>query len=384
VLVGKKKGKDEGYSVNLPLRLRYPLSLGLSTVACGLFGTEAQRSPVSRIPSPAPREIAQVEEARCEDGSPRHYLKGQTHIHSSNSYDGQARPERVVQFYESRGYDFIVFTDHNVVTWRPSNSAMMVFGGVEISQNARACGRPSREKGWCLAHVNALFVDNYRGHIGVSARQPSRNRMELYQRALEITRDLGGVAQLNHPNFNRTADADVIAGLADQGLPLFEIHNHVVDDRPTPAPSLEAMWDSALSAGHRLYGVASDDAHDFDAPRGQRRRRWNGNFSFVMVKACRERTSVRDAMLAGRFYSSTGVILDEAQARGGALRVRVNDAGTGDYVIDFIGSGGDSLGRVEGREASYAIDRLPRGGYVRAVVYGPHGIRAWVQPVWRD
>ena len=368
--------------MNPRLHLRYPLALGLTAVACGFLGTEVPHSPVSRPPA-APRVMSRVEEARCEDGSSRRYLKGQTHIHSSNSYDGQARPERVVQFYESHGYDFIVFTDHNVVTWRPSNSAMMVFGGVEISQNARACGRPAREKGWCLAHVNALFVDNYRGHIGVSARQPSRNRMELYQRALNITRDLGGVAQLNHPNFNRTADADVIAGLADQGLPLFEIHNHVVDDRPTPAPSLEAMWDSALSAGHRLYGVASDDAHDFDAPRGQRRR-WNGNFSFVMVRACRERASVRDAMLGGRFYSSTGVVLDEADARDGALRVRVNDAGTGDYAIEFVGSGGVVLGRAEGREASYAIERLPRGGYVRAIVTGPHGIRAWVQPVWRD
>ena len=42
------------------------------------------------------------------------WLKGQLHLHTTNS-DGDEVPREAIADYERRGYDFIALTDHNVV-----------------------------------------------------------------------------------------------------------------------------------------------------------------------------------------------------------------------------------------------------------------------------
>src|SRR4051794_37803823 len=67
------------------------------------------------------------------------WLKGQLHAHSANSHDGHAPPGEVVRWYEARGYDFIVLTDHDFVTATPPLGRMLVFSGAELTRNLRTC-----------------------------------------------------------------------------------------------------------------------------------------------------------------------------------------------------------------------------------------------------
>src|SRR5882672_1456491 len=46
---------------------------------------------------------------------PGHWYRGNTHTHTLNS-DGDSTPDDVVKWYREHGYEFLVLTDHNVLT----------------------------------------------------------------------------------------------------------------------------------------------------------------------------------------------------------------------------------------------------------------------------
>jgi hypothetical protein len=76
--------------------------------------------------------------------APPGWLEGQTHLHSNRSGDSRTPPEDVARWYEARGYDFVVFTDHEVVTDLGPRSGMLTLRGVELTQNLRTCDPPPR------------------------------------------------------------------------------------------------------------------------------------------------------------------------------------------------------------------------------------------------
>src|SRR6187549_2710402 len=47
---------------------------------------------------------------------PERWLRGSTHVHAKPSGDSVTAIPDVITWYESRGYDFIVLTDHNRVS----------------------------------------------------------------------------------------------------------------------------------------------------------------------------------------------------------------------------------------------------------------------------
>jgi hypothetical protein len=203
----------------------------------------------------------------------------------------------------------------------------------------------------------------------------------------ETTRRLGGIAQLNHPNFHYAADAALIARLARDGLGLMEIANRSWDSNDVPAekgaPSTEAIWDAVLTAGADVYGTATDDAHHyFDGPAAGARGEavFPGDLGFVMVRAAKDPQAIRAAILRGDFYASTGVLLDRVERTNDRLAIGVAARSPGRHTFTFIGAGGRVLARAQGRTASFALADA-RGGYVRAVIEDSAGRRAWTQPI---
>jgi hypothetical protein len=197
---------------------------------------------------------------------------------------------------------------------------------------------------------------------------------------------LGGIAQLNHPNFHHAADAALVIELARKGLALLEIANqskdtdNAGDDRHL---STEAMWDQVLTAGAMVYGVASDDAHHYDDANGLVARgetAHTGDHGFVMVRAAKTPTDIRQGVARGDFYSSTGVLLKTASATRDEFEIEVAPSAVGPHRFSFIGQGGRILARMEGRHARFPFAKA-EPGYVRAVVEDQHGQKAWLQPV---
>lgn len=319
---------------------------------------------------------------------PSGWLKGQLHLHSDASGDSDTPAADVVRWYGEHAYDFIVFTDHNRVTEFPSPEGMLVLPGVELTQNLEDCSPPPQGEHQCLLHVNALVVDPAEVKGATTPAAPdSQGRVELFAHGVAVAESLGGVAQLNHPNFHYAANAEQLTALAGRGLVLFEVANEAWDSNnegDTNHPSTEGLWDAVLTSGGRLYGTATDDAHHYyDAAALQKAGQpvFTGDVGFVMVRAERTPGAIRDALRRGEFYASTGVILDDVSFEDGVLDVRVAPRTTGPFSIAFIADGGVRVRTQEGQRARY--DTRNQGHqYIRAVVTDPEGHRAWVQPVF--
>ncbi|MGH1345073.1 MAG: CehA/McbA family metallohydrolase [Nannocystales bacterium] len=336
--------------------------------------------PLDPVEARAPSKVDSAAPPKLPPG----WLKGQLHLHSDASGDSETPAADVVRWYRDHAYDFIVFTDHNRVTEAPSPSGMLVLPGVELTQNLERCSPPPQAGHQCLLHVNALVVDPTQVKQAATLDVPhSDERVEIFAHGLHLAESLGGLAQLNHPNFHYAANAQQLSALVDRGLTLFEVANEAWDSNnegDSTHPSTEALWDSVLSGGRRLYGTATDDAHHYyDAAARDEAGEpvFTGDVGFVVVRAERTPHAIRDALRAGEFYASTGVFLEDVSFDGGVLEVR----GTDSLSIAFIADGGERVQTVPGPHARY--DTRGKGhSYIRAVVTDQDGRRAWVQPVF--
>jgi hypothetical protein len=321
--------------------------------------------------------------AACSSPAPTlTYLKGQLHAHTNHSGDSRTSPADAARWYAAHGFDFVVWTDHNFVTTEPGVNGMLGIPGVELTQNSRTCEPDNGER--CLLHMNALFVNGAEGgEIQIpAAEHPTRG--EIYGRAIETAGHLGGIVQLNHPNFvHAAADPTLIRELVQRGTVLMEIANMsgVGDEGDAAHVPTEMLWDRVLSAGATVWGTATDDAHHYDdvaATRARGETPYPGDLGWVMVHAARDPASIRAALVRGDFYASTGVILQSITRTDDALVIEVASP----HLFEFIGRDGAVLQTAEGRRGRFELKRAA-GGYVRAVVISPdRQHRAWTQPIF--
>ena len=372
------------------------VSMLVWAAGCGPSAPEVRGAPVAgslQAPVVAAPDAGPVEPAVDDEGR---YPKGQLHLHSANSPDSPTLPMDVIPRYEELGFDFLVFTDHNYTTeFVYSSDQLLLITGAELTTNLEQCEPPppDPEEGRCRFHMNALFVPTPApGEMPWD--QPNEEitdfgRLALHQRHLDAIRRLGGVAMLNHPTWHWLVDGELLAELARRGVLLIEIANAgyaTWNAGNEQYPGAEAIWDAALTAGVTLWAVASDDAHHYyqheiDARIADERTPYPPGLGWVMVRARKDAQAIRDAVVRGDFYSSTGVVLADVRVHGGALVIEVDEASPGAHQFTFIGAGGRVLAEQRGRRASFALAGVGRGGYVRAVVTDADGRKAWTQPV---
>ncbi|MFO0757203.1 MAG: hypothetical protein U0359_11980 [Byssovorax sp.] len=358
---------------SLPLRL---LAASLPALLAGCDGCEHPPAPIP-VASAGERALAPA----------KRYLKGQLHAHSNASGDSNTDPTEVTAFYERHGFDFLVMTDHHAITVTPSRPGLLVLPGVEITQNLRTCEPPPDPGDHCLLHINGLFVEPRPGRLSFGPLdRPTRT--EIYGRAIDRAISYGGIAQLNHPNFQGGASLDVVLSLAKRGLTLMEIENQSDDaenDGGGKRPSTEQLWDAALTAGARVWGTATDDAHhygDAEAVRAAGGVPDVGDRGWVMVRADRTAESIRRALVRGDFYASTGLSFDRLDLGAESIAVEVHDDGTGGAIrIALIGAGA-VLEEVRGAKLSVDPRRFT-APYLRIRATDAAGRKALSQPLFR-
>jgi hypothetical protein len=331
---------------------------------------------------------ADADDVAARASEPEVWLKGSTHVHARASGDSSEATANVIAWYEERRYDFIVLTDHNRVseldadadtsgqiTLRDPRAGLIVFSGIELTHNPIGCvpiGDPSRN---CRIHANLLGpTARPFGRLEWAERR-SHARIDMYRAAQVAQGRLGGLLQINHPQWLWGMTPELLVELARRGVPLVEIANSAFtrwNAGDAQHPSTEALWDAALARGVTLWGVASDDAHDYHG-----HGKYPPGGGWVVVRARRNPQAILDALAAGHFYASNGVVLARAEVDHGALVVAVDPEAPGRYTIDFI-ENGRRVASVPRREAECV---LPNTGYMRAVVTRDDGRRAWVQPV---
>lgn len=306
----------------------------------------------------------------AQDRSSWRWYKGNTHAHTLES-DGDSTPAEVTAWYREHGYQFLVLSDHNVLT--ATAALQRQFGAPEsflLVPGEEVTDAFDRKP----LHINGLNVaTRVEPQHGGSVAQ-------TLQRNIDAIRAASGVPHINHPNFGWAAGVQDLAGL--ERYRLLEIYN----GHPTvnnlgggDAPGMEEVWDRLLLAGRRVHGIAVDDAHHFKRPwdplAAKPGRGW------VVVLAPRlDAAALLTSLENGDFYASTGVELESYQASAETIAVRVRVAGTSRYRLQLV-LDGQVATTVDGPEARFDIGA--RRTYARVVVRESNGALAWTQPVFK-
>lgn len=315
--------------------------------------------------------VAAPPQPGAPDRSAWRWYKGNTHTHTVES-DGDSTPEEVTRWYRERGYQFLVLSDHNVLTRIDALAQafaapeqFLLVPGEEVTDAFEK--KP--------LHVNGLNVTRL-----VEARHGT-SVLDTLQRNVDAIRAAQGTPHVNHPNFGwAISGADLAALERYRLLEIFNGHPLVNNLGGGDAPGLEEIWDRLLRAGRRVYGIAVDDAHYFKRP-------WDPlapkpGQGWVVVRAPRLDPAALVASLeAGEFYASTGVALDAYEADASAITVRVKPSGDARFRLALVDATG-VVERVEGPSARFAL--AARTSYARVVVTDSNGATAWTQPVFLD
>ena len=376
------------------------------------------------------------------------WYKGNLHTHSLWT-DGADFPEMIAQWYKDHGYNFLAITEHDMLQagekwvditakdegWPPRNESTRLalpgyrqrFGDQWVQERREDQKhlirlRPLSEYRHLFevpnrfmfimseeitdkqgAHLNAFNLDAAilpRGGATTAARIRNNLAAVDSQRSAQ-TRPI--VTVVNHPNYVWALKAEDIAAIPDARL--FEVYNgHRMTNNEGDAthPSTERAWDIMLTLRHLgggapVYGVATDDAHEYREYSDTISRPGRG---WVMVRSHRlSQDDIVRELAAGNFYASTGVTLHDVDNTEDRMRIVIAAEPGVTYRTTFIGTRrnsndtGEIFAEVDGVAAEYRFKGDER--YVRAKIVSsrPHvdpigGLllgrqSAWVQPIFR-
>ncbi|MEP6737605.1 MAG: histidinol-phosphatase [Chryseolinea sp.] len=369
--------------------------------------------------------------------SKKQWYKGNLHTHSYWS-DGDEFPEMIMDWYKSNKYDFIALSDHNILAdgdkwitvaksklyedsfqkylskfgdqwvvhnmdsgrinvklktlkeYKPlfADQSFLIIQSEEITDKAE--GK--------LIHMNATNVQKLIAPAGAATvtETMQRNVDAVLQQRKETGVPM--FPHINHPNFFYAITPQNIIDL--HGERFFEVYNghplvHNYGD--SLHPGTEKMWDMINTAYYEkrqplLYGLGTDDSHNyhqFGAAYANAGRGW------VMVNAkSLSAADLIDAMEAGKFYASTGVVLNDVEFSNNILSVKIKSEPQVKYKIEFIGLEVGSkevkvLQEIKNNVATFSV--TPKLAFVRVRITSskskPNPYQegdfemAWTQPV---
>jgi hypothetical protein len=296
------------------------------------------------------------------------FQRGNIHTHSAWS-DGDSPPKDVYTWYRSHGYAFLALTDHENRVSPETFAALerpgfVIIPGEEITMWAE--GKPVHVNGLC---TTATIPG---GHF------PSKQA--ALSHAISNVLGQGGVALVNHPNFDWALTANDVRGA--RGAQLLEIwsgHPYVHTEGDGERPSHEVIWQALLDSGSRFAGVAVDDTHFIRPPPPSRAKGASrpGRGWIEVFAPKPDRAAICDALGKGRLYSSSGASLERIRVTDDAFSVWPKEEGA---AVEFVGEGGKILAKGErGTDRGFTYRLRGDERYVRARVALPNGKQAWTQ-----
>ena len=294
------------------------------------------------------------------------WYKGSLHAHSTGS-DGDVAPETAAEWHSDHGYDWLVLTDHNVMTViDPAPASPLMVTGEEVTVMLEG-----QEK---AVYVNCVGISRVVEPVN------GGDVLGTVQANVNGVLEAGGLASLSAPYFRPGFDHNSLNEV--DGYRLIEIFNaHPFNVHGDPRTfSYEDFWDLVLTSGKVVYGTATDDTHhylEFGADKANPGRAWVVARASELTKA-----AILNSLDSGDFYCSTGVKLNTVESTKASVSLEIEPAIMQTFTTTFIGRGGKLLSEQGGQEPGYRM----RGdeGYVRARVNSSAGARAWTQPVFLE
>ncbi len=275
------------------------------------------------------------------------WLRGNLHAHSTNS-DGVLPRQKVIALYAAKGHDYLMISDHDVYTSEADYAAdddhgLVLIPGNEVTQNG--------------VHILHVYPD--------TLVAPHEDR----QHVIDEINDGRGFGIVAHPNwfgeFDHCSQEKLRSWKDYAGL---EIYNGVIGVLEG-SPYATNHWDRLLRNGRRVWGFANDDFHS--NPEQQMCIGWNT----VYVKE-RSPAAICDALRNGRFYASTGVVINTIAVAGNRIKIETENA---DRIVALC----DTAKRFAVVDDACIDVEIPAGAtYVRFECWGRGEQFAWTQPFW--
>ena len=110
-------------------------------------------------------------------------------------------------------------------------------------------------------HINGLNLNTQ------VEPQGGTSVVDVLQRNVDAIRGAGGIPHINHPNFRWAMTPAELAQVRNTRLfEIFNGHPEINMLGGGGVPGLEEAWDSILTNGTLIHGIAVDDAHMFKQP----------------------------------------------------------------------------------------------------------------------
>lgn len=376
--------------------------------------------PIALVTISLRYDIAPVQADTLAASDELRWYRGNMHTHSHWS-DGDDYLESIAAWYQKAGYQFLVFTDHNILAdkerWveiKKTKGKQPAFDKLkeqfpdwveertvedrhevrlrrydEVAQRFNAPEKYLLIQGeevsdrWLATplHFNVSNVKEVltpRG--GESVAQVIQNNVD----AAIAQRERTGqpmIIHLNHPNFGYAVTAeDLMRIIGERFFEIYNGHPGVHNTGDAQRAGCEPIWDIVLTKRLAefhlpvMYGLAVDDGHDYHHIPSRAAEPGRG---WVMVLA-KELTaaSLIEALEAGQFYASSGVKLSQVESSEKGLAVEVEAVPGETYTIEFIGTrrGYDPEGKPvlddKGVELRTTRRYSPKIGEVLATVQG--------------
>lgn len=313
----------------------------------------------------------------------RQWYRGNMHTHSLWS-DGDDYLDNIALWYRENRYQFLVFTDHNVLPnterWidvKASKGGLAALeklksqfsdfvqertsaeGKLEVRLNTfqEVASRLDIPGKFLLIqgeeisdkfenapiHINASNIQELIPPMqGGSVAETIQNNI----RAVLSQREKTGVpmvVHVNHPNFGYALTAeDMMLIRGEQFFEVYNGHPHVNDLGDSLHASCDRIWDILLTGRLGefylpvLYGLATDDSHyhhELSENESNPGRGW------VMVLASELSVeSIIDSLETGYFYASSGVRLRQIAVSPEEYSIEIEPVEGEYYVTEFIGT----------------------------------------------
>lgn len=347
--------------------------------------------PRQEASSAAPRPDSKSRPA-AKQASPLPWWKGNLHAHSLWS-DGDDFPDMIADWYYRRDYHFLCLSEHNVL---PKEGRWLDIASSESPPAETASAKTARQDAVkkYLERFGPSWVElrTEGGRPQARLKPPPelRRRIEQPNRFLllpaeeitqqsvktrvhigvinprEVIKPIDGdtvaetiranlrsvwiqqqqtgwpmIAIVNHPNDKWGIRAEDMLSADEMGF--FEVYNghpSVRNGGDDLHPGCERLWDIVLAVRlgvlklPPVYGVATDDAHEYhELGMGK----VNPGRGWVMVQAPElSPNAIVQALKAGRFYSSTGVVLNDLRRNGKQLSLTIRGEEGVTYKTQFI------------------------------------------------
>ncbi|QDT96533.1 CehA/McbA family metallohydrolase domain-containing protein [Gimesia aquarii] len=324
-----------------------------------------------------------AEPVELKESADEKWYKGNLHTHSLWS-DGDDYLEMIADWYKSHGYDFLSFTDHNVLAqserWtvpEKNKGKLHAYkelkkrfpnwieerknkeGQIEVRlRTFQEVSDKLGEPGKYLLIQSEEVTDRFKNmpvHMNAtnlhSLLTPLGGKsvydvMQNNTNALLAQRERTGqkmMIHLNHPNFHYGVTAEELMKVIGENF--FEVYNgHPgVDNRGDEShPSTDRMWDIILTKRLAeldlpiMYGLSTDDGHEYHnipSRASEPGRGW-----VVVLSRNLDPESLVEAMEAGRFYASSGVKLKSITYSDHGLEIEIDPEEGVEYTTHFIGT----------------------------------------------